>query len=67
MRLSMAVESRDAETGSHIERMGRYCELMAEKIGWSADRCELLRIASPLHDVGKIAIPDAVLQKPGSR
>ncbi len=65
LRLSIAVESRDAETGSHIERMGRYCALLAEKIGWSnADR-DLLRIASPLHDVGKIAIPDSILQKPG--
>lgn len=65
MRLSLAVESRDAETGSHIERMGRYCELLAGKIGWTDDECDLLRIASPLHDVGKIAIPDSVLQKPG--
>lgn len=66
MRLSLAVESRDQETGSHIERMGRYCMLMAEKLGWSDEDRELLRIASPLHDVGKIAIPDAVLQKPGA-
>lgn len=66
MRLSLAVESRDAETGLHIERMGRYCSLIATKIGWNAERSELLRIASPLHDVGKIAIPDAVLQKPGA-
>lgn len=65
MRLSMAVETRDQETGDHIERMGRYCELLAEKLGWSADRCELLRIAAPLHDVGKIAVPDAILLKPG--
>ena len=66
MRLSLAVESRDQETGSHIERMGRYCMLMAEKLGWDQQSRELLRIASPLHDVGKIAIPDAVLQKPGA-
>ncbi|MBI5311073.1 MAG: HD domain-containing protein [Actinobacteria bacterium] len=66
MRLSIAVESRDAETGSHIERMGRYCALLAEKLDWSEGACELLRVASPLHDVGKIAIPDAVLQKPGA-
>ena len=66
MRLSIAVESRDAETGSHIERMGRYCALLASKLGWSEAECELLRIASPLHDVGKIAIPDSVLQKPGA-
>lgn len=66
IRLSIAVESRDAETGSHIERMGRYCALLAHKLGWSSDECDLLRVASPLHDVGKIAIPDAVLQKPGA-
>ncbi len=66
MRLSIAVETRDQETGDHIERMGRYCALLANKIGWDQDRCELLRIAAPLHDVGKIAIPDAVLLKPGA-
>ncbi|MFT4048476.1 MAG: HD domain-containing protein [Solirubrobacterales bacterium] len=66
MRLSMAVETRDQETGDHIERMGRYCQLLAQKIGWSDERCELLRVASPLHDVGKIAIPDAILLKPGA-
>ncbi|MGB1582253.1 MAG: HD-GYP domain-containing protein [Solirubrobacterales bacterium] len=65
MRLALAVESRDAETGRHIERMGKYCTLMASKLGWSAQSIELLRIASPLHDVGKIAISDNVLQKPG--
>ncbi|MBJ7354533.1 MAG: HD domain-containing protein [Thermoleophilaceae bacterium] len=66
MRLSMAVERRDQETGDHIERMGRYCALLASKLGWSEQRCELLRIAAPLHDVGKIAIPDAILLKPGA-
>lgn len=65
MRLSRAVESRDQETGEHIERMGRYCALLAEKLGWEEERRELLRIASPLHDVGKIAIPDAIMLKPG--
>jgi HD-GYP domain-containing protein (c-di-GMP phosphodiesterase class II) len=66
MRLSMAVERRDQETGDHIERMGRYCALLASKLGWSDQKCELLRIAAPLHDVGKIAIPDAILLKPGA-
>lgn len=66
MRLSIAVETRDQETGDHIERMGRYCALLAEKVGWTPERVELMRIASPLHDVGKIAIPDAVLLKPGA-
>jgi response regulator RpfG family c-di-GMP phosphodiesterase len=66
MRLSMAVERRDQETGDHIERMGRYCSLLATKLGWDEGRCELLRIAAPLHDVGKIAIPDSILLKPGA-
>ncbi|MBI2692016.1 MAG: HD domain-containing protein [Solirubrobacterales bacterium] len=66
MRLSMAVERRDQETGDHIERMGRYCTLLASKLGWSDQKCELLRIAAPLHDVGKIAIPDSILLKPGA-
>lgn len=66
MRLSMAVETRDQETGDHIERMGRYCSLLGEKLGWDEERCELLRIAAPLHDVGKIAIPDSILLKPGT-
>ncbi|MBJ7459074.1 MAG: HD domain-containing protein [Thermoleophilaceae bacterium] len=66
MRLSMAVERRDQETGDHIERMGRYCSLLASKLGWNDQRCELLRIAAPLHDVGKIAIPDSILLKPGA-
>ncbi len=65
MRLSLAAEQRDAETGEHILRMGRYCTLMAEKVGICRERVELIRLASPLHDVGKIAIPDAILQKPG--
>jgi HD-GYP domain-containing protein (c-di-GMP phosphodiesterase class II) len=65
MRLSLAVETRDQETGDHIERMGRYCAMLAEKLGWSEERCELIRIAAPLHDVGKISVPDSILLKPG--
>ncbi len=64
-RLSIASEYRDEETGAHIQRMSRYCELLARRIGLDAEFCNLLRIASPLHDVGKIGIPDAILQKPG--
>src|SRR5919109_37371 len=64
-RLASAAEFRDDDTGRHIERMGRYCEFLARKLGLDDARCELLRAASPLHDVGKIAIPDHVLLKPG--
>ncbi len=64
-RLSMAVEFRDEDTGAHIERIGRFSVLLAEHIGLDADFCERLRHAAPLHDVGKVAIPDAILLKPG--
>ena len=63
-RLAAAAELRDNETGQHIERVSRYCELIARRLGLPHDRCELIRIASPLHDIGKIAIPDHILRKP---
>ena len=64
-RLSMAVEFRDEDTGAHIERIGRFSTLLAEHIGMDAEFCERLSHAAPLHDVGKVAIPDAILLKPG--
>jgi methanogenic corrinoid protein MtbC1 len=64
-RLSMAVEFRDEDTGAHIERIGRFSVLLAEHIGMDPEFCERLRHAAPLHDVGKVAIPDAILLKPG--
>ncbi|MHB8531921.1 MAG: HD domain-containing phosphohydrolase [Solirubrobacteraceae bacterium] len=64
-RLSMAVEFRDEDTGAHIERIGRFSVLLAEHIGMEPDFCERLRHSAPLHDVGKVAIPDAILLKPG--
>jgi len=64
-RLSMAVEFRDEDTGAHIERIGRLSTLLAEQIGMEPDFCERLSHAAPLHDVGKVAIPDAILLKPG--
>jgi putative two-component system response regulator len=64
-RLACAAEFRDPETAHHLERMSRYSALLARAAGWSADQCELLRLASPMHDVGKIGIPDEVLMKPG--
>ena len=63
-RLGVAVEWRDAETGVHIERMGRMCERLAREVGMSVVEAELLRHASALHDVGKVGIPDDVLLKP---
>ena len=64
-RLADAAEFRDAETGRHTERMSRYCELLARRLGLDEERCDLIRVASPLHDIGKIAVPDGVLLKPG--
>jgi len=64
-RLAAAVESRDAETGSHVDRISRLCERVALAVGLSAADAEMIRHASALHDMGKIAIPDAVLLKPG--
>jgi HD-GYP domain-containing protein (c-di-GMP phosphodiesterase class II) len=64
-RLGVAVEWRDAETGFHIERMGRLCERLAREVGMTAEQAELLRDASALHDVGKVGITDDILLKPG--
>ena len=63
-RLGVAVEWRDAETGVHIERMGRLCERLAREVGMSIVEADLLRHASALHDVGKVGIPDEILLKP---
>jgi diguanylate cyclase (GGDEF)-like protein len=64
-RLAHAAEFRSLETGVHLERMSRYCATLAARLGFSEERIEVLRAASTLHDIGKIAIPDEVLQKPG--
>ncbi len=64
-RLAHAAEFRDAETSRHVERMGRYAGLLARRLGLDDRRCELLKTASPLHDIGKIGISDSVLRKRG--
>jgi putative two-component system response regulator len=64
-RLATAAEFRDEDTAHHVERMSRYCELLARRIGEDYGRCELLRTASKMHDVGKIGIPDSILLRPG--
>ena len=64
-RLGKAAEYRDEETGNHILRMSHICALLARKVGWDDAQCDLILNASPMHDIGKIGIPDAVLQKPG--
>jgi two-component system, response regulator RpfG len=64
-RLARAGEFRDAETGNHIIRMARYSRLIAEAIGLRRDEAETIELAAPLHDIGKIGIPDHILLKPG--
>jgi putative two-component system response regulator len=64
-RLGLAAELRDAETGRHIARVGRSAGLLAERLGFAPERSELLRLASQLHDIGKIGIPDEILRKTG--
>lgn len=64
-RLARMVEFRDEETGRHVHRMSSYCEIIARQIGYSAEESERVRLASQLHDVGKVAVPDSVLLKPG--
>ncbi|MFD1627165.1 HD domain-containing phosphohydrolase [Azospirillum griseum] len=65
LRLSCAAEYRDPETGSHLERMSRYSRLIAEAAGYDREFCTNLVKAAPMHDVGKIGIPDMILLKPG--
>ncbi|MGP0103212.1 MAG: HD domain-containing phosphohydrolase [Solirubrobacteraceae bacterium] len=64
-RLARVVEFRDEQTGQHLRRMSFYCESLARQIGFSPEDCERLRLASQLHDVGKVAVPDSILLKPG--
>ena len=64
-RLGQAVDSRDEDTGDHIGRMSELCHRLALAAGVDPETAEVLRHASAMHDVGKIAIPDAILRKPG--
>ena len=64
-RLSRAAEFRDPDTGAHIQRMARYSHLIAVQMGLPPGQCDLILKAAPMHDIGKVAIPDNVLFKPG--
>lgn len=64
-KLGHAAEYKDNDTGLHIERMSRYSCLIAKEHGFGETQAELILNASPMHDIGKIGIPDAVLKKPG--
>jgi len=63
-RLGRAAEYRDNETGLHVVRMSHYCALIGAELGWDSQQCEMIFNASPMHDVGKIGIPDSILLKP---
>ena len=63
-RLATAAEHRDEETGHHVARMSQYCFFLAQAAGLDQERCDMVREASQLHDIGKIGIPDSVLLKP---
>jgi response regulator RpfG family c-di-GMP phosphodiesterase len=65
LRLGDVVESRSNEAGNHVRRMAQVCHLLAQESGMSDDETAVLMHAAPMHDVGKIATPDAVLLKPG--
>jgi two-component system, response regulator RpfG len=64
LRLARAGEFRDEETGFHLIRMARYSRLIANALGMSRDEAETIELAAPLHDIGKIGIPDHILLKP---
>jgi response regulator RpfG family c-di-GMP phosphodiesterase len=65
LRLGDVVESRSNEAGNHVRRMSQICYLLAQEAGLSEDETAVLMHAAPMHDIGKIATPDAVLLKPG--
>lgn len=63
--LARAGEYRDHNTGNHVMRMATYTRVVAEKLGFAEVRCDEIELAAPLHDIGKIGIPDSILLKPG--
>jgi putative two-component system response regulator len=65
MRLLAAAGTRDEETGSHVRRIGLFSAAIGTALGWHSSRTADIKIAAPMHDIGKIGIPDAILLKPG--
>ncbi len=63
--LATAAEYKDPETGQHITRIGEYAAVLAKALGWDRERCEMIRLAAPLHDVGKVGTRDSILLKEG--
>jgi HD-GYP domain-containing protein (c-di-GMP phosphodiesterase class II) len=65
IRLLAAAGTRDEETGSHVRRIGLFSAALGSALGWDPVRTADIRVAAPMHDIGKIGIPDKILQKPG--
>ncbi len=65
LRLASVAEFRDNQTARHTVRMGEYCCFLARKAGLPEEKCQMIRVAAPLHDVGKVGLPDSILFKPG--
>jgi len=63
--MGMIGESRSKETGNHVKRVAEYSFIIAQGLGMAQEECDLIKMASPMHDIGKVAIPDSVLKKPG--
>ena len=66
LRLTLASEYRDTETGNHIKRISYFTKELSDYLGLGKRFCETIFMASPMHDIGKVAIPDSVMLKPGS-
>jgi len=64
-KMAQALEFRDRDVGRHTQRVSEYARLLSERAGLDVNRCEEVRLGAILHDVGKVAIPDRVLFKPG--
>ncbi|MBI5831014.1 MAG: HD domain-containing protein [Armatimonadetes bacterium] len=65
IRLSFVAEFRDSDTGNHLQRVSLLAKLLAEELGLAAAEATLIAMATPMHDIGKVAIPDDILLKPG--
>ena len=64
-RLGAIGETRSKETGFHVKRVAEYSYILAKLYGMNEEKAQLLKLASPMHDIGKVGIPDSILNKPG--
>ncbi len=64
-KLASVTKFKDKETQNHIIRVGLYCTVLARELHWEEEKIELIQLAAPMHDIGKVGIPDHILLKPG--